>query len=291
MKRREFVQYTSLAGGAFFLSPELLHLNLVNAPRISVQLYSVRDDMNANPIETIAKLAQIGYREIEGFGYNEGKMFGMPADAFNKVVNDAGVKMSTVHFNVGLTSWDSSTNQLTDLAKQTIAAFAKMDVEMVICPFIVKAQRDHESVKKLCNVFNRTGELCRQHGMKFGYHNHEFEFVTTGSETIYDIILKSTNPKLVEMQLDLYWAVYAGKSPVDLIRSAPGRFTSLHVKDIAVSRQSAEVGEGSINFAEIFALEEAKSVKYYIVELEHYKTTPLKGVEVSFQNLKKILSA
>jgi sugar phosphate isomerase/epimerase len=106
---------------------------------------------------------------------------------------------------------------------------------------------------------------------------------------MYDIFLNNTDPDLVQMQLDLYWVVFAGQDPMTWLDKMGHRVTSFHVKDMAVNRQTAEVGQGSINFAEIFAHPKATSVKYYIVELEHYKTTPMQGIEVSLTNLKKLL--
>ncbi len=288
MKRREFIQNTGMAGSMFVLSPGFL--NMETTPRIGVQLYSVREDMKTDPSGTIEKIARIGYPEVEGFGYNEGKFFGMTPSDFHNTITGSGMKMPSVHYIISATSWDDRTKQLTDVTKEAIDTFSKMGIEMVICPFMVKAQRGTESVRKLCDIFNKAGELCRQNGMKFGYHNHEFEFQQEGNEPlIYDLILSRTNPKLVELQLDLYWVVYANHDPIAWMEKAAGRVTSLHVKDMAVNRDTAEVGEGSINFAEIFASAEAKNVKYYIVELEHYKTTPLKGVEVCYKNLKKLL--
>jgi sugar phosphate isomerase/epimerase len=290
MKRRDFIQNTGLAGSALIWSPGIY--NMKDTKRIGVQLYSVREDMKSDPVGTINKIAKIGYPEVEGFGYNEGKFFGMTPSEFGRVISGSGMKMPGMHYMVNLASWDNKTNQLNDATKEALGMFAEMEVEMIVCPYMVKEERGAESVNKLCDIFNKTGELCQQHGMKYGYHNHDFEFQQVGSDPlIYDMLLQKTSPSLVELELDIYWVVYAGQDPKLWMKKAGGRVTAFHVKDIGADRNTIEVGHGSINFAEIFALDEAKHVKYYIVELEHYKTTPLKGVEASYDNLKKLLDA
>jgi sugar phosphate isomerase/epimerase len=273
------------------LTPDILRWKPVDSKHIGVQLYSVRDAITSNPLKTIQAIADIGYKEVEGFGYNEGLFFGLTPKEFGKAISDAGMTMPSIHYMIGIQNWDDSTRQFNDTTKAAIELFAGMGQKMVVCPFVVKAQRDPESARRLSDIFNRAGELCKKHGMSFCYHNHDFEFEGTPGNTMYDIFLSRTDPRLVEIQLDLYWVVYARQNPTELIRKIGDRLTSFHVKDMASNRDTAEVGEGSINFAELFALPEVAKVKYYIVELEHYKTTPVEGIGVSYKNLKKLLNA
>jgi sugar phosphate isomerase/epimerase len=114
--------------------------------------------------------------------------------------------------------------------------------------------------------------------------------MSEGGTLMFDQLLNGTNPELMDIQLDLYWVVYAGHDPMEWMRKMGSRVTSLHVKDIGTDRKSVEVGEGKIDFSTIFAMPEASNVKYYIVELEHYKRTPIEGIEVSYHNLKRLLN-
>ena len=109
---------------------------------------------------------------------------------------------------------------------------------------------------------------------------------------MYDLLLTETDARLVELQMDVYWVAFTGQNPTMWMDKANGRVTSLHVKDMAPppGRKSIEVGEGTINFPEIFAHPMATHVKYYIVELEHHKRSPMQGVEVSLKNPKKLLT-
>ncbi|HNM26879.1 MAG TPA: sugar phosphate isomerase/epimerase, partial [Saprospiraceae bacterium] len=103
-------------------------------------------------------------------------------------------------------------------------------------------------------------------------------------------LLQEVDPALMTMELDLYWAVYAGQKPADLFHKYPGRFRLCHVKDMAKTpqRQTVEVGDGSIDFAAIFKDSKLAGLQYYVIELEHYATTPLNGVKRARENFRKI---
>ncbi|HJW30524.1 MAG TPA: TIM barrel protein, partial [Saprospiraceae bacterium] len=137
------------------------------------------------------------------------------------------------------------------------------------------------------------GEDCHSHGIQFGYHNHDFEFrkMEGTATTMYDYILDNTDPKLVKMEMDLYWVRFANEDPIQWINKHPGRFSAFHVKDMAdtPARESIEIGDGVIDFSPIFNLKAARSVQYYIVELESYRTTSMDGVNTCLQRLKKIV--
>lgn len=291
MKRRAFTQYTAIAGSALMLTPDLYPLVSVKKKCIGVQLYSVRDVISKDPLPTIAAIAKMGYEEVEGYGYHEGKFLGLTTAEFKNALSQNGLKVPAFHYMVTTASLDEKTKQLADQVKQGLDTLKEVGVDFVVCPYMQNSDRDSESVKKLTDIFNLAGQACKERGMRFGYHNHDFEFKLEGNRPmIYDLILERTDSDLMDIELDLYWVVFAGQDPKVWIKKADGRVKAFHVKDMAASGETVEVGEGSINFAEIFALPESSSVKYYIVELEHYKRTPLEGVEVSLRNLKKLLN-
>lgn len=291
MKRRQFIHQAGVAGSAFLLAPGIITID--KGKPIGVQLYSIREQMSTNPVATIGKLAKMGFKEVEAFGLTDGRFFGMTAKDFKRALDNTGLTMPSTHHIVGIGQWNRSSGQLTDELKRAIDTFAEVGVKQVVCPFIVKAQRPDDAFKRLCEIFNRTGDFCSQKQMRFAYHNHDFEFVSEGGAPLmYDTLLRETDSKLVDLQLDLYWVAYTGHDPVKWMEKTAGRVTSFHVKDMAPppDRKTIEVGEGTINFAEIFAHPTSAFVKYYIVELEHYKRTPMEGVEVSLKNLQKLLS-
>ena len=99
-----------------------------------------------------------------------------------------------------------------------------------------------DDLKRYMEVFNKSGELCKKSGMKFGYHNHAFEFSEKlDGKTVYDIMLQNTDPDLVIQQLDIGNLYNGGAKAIDIVRQYPGRFQSMHVKDeIKSSCQRAE---------------------------------------------------
>lgn len=255
---------------------------------LGVQLYSVRGDMDKNPLETLKKVAAIGYREVEGAGYNDGKFYGYAPQAFAKLLKSLGLSMPSGHFTLATEHLQG--NALTDVWKKGIDAAAAVGQRYLISPWVKEEDRAPERMKRLVEGFSIAAEAVKAAGMQFAYHNHDFEFKPFGDQLLYDYILKQTDPALVKMQLDLYWVVYAGQDPVEWFKRHPGRFPLYHVKDMAKTarRETIEVGAGSIDFAQIFRHDQVAGVKHYVVELEHYRTTPLQGIEEAYRGFKQV---
>ena len=290
MKRRHFVQQTALSGSALYFIPSLLLP--FKGKHIGIQLYSVRDVVVADPAGTLAKLSAMGYTEIEGYLYKNGLFHSFPPKVFKKVLSDLGMRLVSMHHGINMSHWDATYNRLSDTAQKVIDDHAAMGVDLLICPSLEESEKAHEPLKRLCDVFNHMGEACKKAGIQFGYHNHDYEFTSRPKGNLMETLLQHTDPALVSWEMDLYWVEYAGQDPVQWIKRNPGRIIAFHVKDLADStnRETAVVGDGLIDFQNIFDLRETGSVKYYIVELEHYTTTSLNGVERSLKNLKQLLS-
>src|SRR4030095_15488769 len=291
MKRRDFIHQTTIIGSALMLSPS--ELKLVKAKHIGVQMWSVRDYADKDPSSTLSKLADMGYNEIEGYKYEKGKFYHWTPAEFKHELKNAGLKMCSAHTKIDLQSWDTQHQTLTDAMKQCIDAHGELGVEQLLCPHIDKEYRSLEDVKKLSDILNHVGMACKKAGMQFGYHNHDFEFGKEEGKFLMDHILERTDPKLVIWEMDLYWVVFANEDPIAWIKKYPGRIHAFHVKDMAdtPARESIEVGDGIIDFADIFKYSKLGGVKYYFIELEHYRTTSLEGVEKSLKNLKKIVKS
>lgn len=128
--------------------------------------------------------------------------------------------------------------------------------------------------------------------MKLAYHNHDFEFKKFGNQTGYDILLQETDKKLVDFELDLYWAVRSGNDPLQLFKANPGRFTMWHVKDMDKSKAdwNTEIGEGSIDFKAIFAESKLSGMKHFFVEQEtNYSPNPSDSIKTSWEYVSKQL--
>lgn len=262
-----------------------------------LQLYSVRDDMKSDPAGTLRKLSDMGYKYVEHANYVDRKFYGWTPSEFKKVLDDLGLKMKSGHTVMNAKSWDEGKNDFTDLWKYTVEDAAVMGQEYVISPWLDESYRKNiDGLKRFLEVFNKSGELCKKSGMKFGYHNHDFEFNTqVGGQRLYDIILKETDPSLVIQQMDMGNMYNAGGRPLELLRQYPGRFKSFHVKDeVKTSNaehpyESAVLGTGIMQVKEVIDLaKKTGGTEHFIIEQESYQgKAPLDSVKEDLQIMKK----
>jgi len=203
--RRQFIKQSALTIlGATVLSHKSMANVLKSKERIGIQLYSIRTAMKENPLETLKKLAEMGYSIVEHANYVNRKFYGYTPAEFKKILGDLGMKMPSGHTVLGKIHWDESKKDFTDAWKYTIEDAAFMGQKFVISPYLDAALRkSYDSFMAQMDIFNKSGELCKKSGMKFGYHNHDFEFSETfNGRTLYDIMLKGTDADLVMQQLD-----------------------------------------------------------------------------------------
>ena len=297
ISRRKFIQNGTLTIAGATLFSNSLFSAWKNKTITGVQLYSVRDDMKKDPLGTLKKLADMGYRHVEHANYADRKFYGYGAKEFKKILNDLGLNMPSGHTVMGSRHWDVTNKELTHLWIYTVEDAAIMGQQFVISPSLEEGWRkDQDTLKHYMEVFNKSGELCKKSGMKFGYHNHDFEFKEKFNDlTVYDIILQNTDPQLVIQQLDIGNMYSGGARALDVIKQYPGRFASLHVKDeIAVpgsehGYESAVLGKGIIGVKEVLQ----ESIKtggaiHLIIEQESYQgKTPLESVKENLQVMKK----
>jgi sugar phosphate isomerase/epimerase len=290
MNRRNFVQQGSVAGTYFLLQPPLMMKSF--SGHIGVQLWSVRDVADLDPKGTLEQLVSIGYPEVEGYNYRDGHFYSFTPKAFNQLLDDIGIKMTSAHTGITLDHWDRSRRTINDLAQKTIEDHAAIGVRQLICPSIDEPWRSPTSLEVYGEIFNQMGEACKKAGIQFGYHNHDFDFSQVEGKALIDYLLEKTDPSLVIWEMDLYWVTFAHEDPVSWINRYGSRIQAFHVKDMARSpkRESIEVGAGIIDFETIFKLPAAANVKYYIVELEDYRTTSLQGVAESLPPLKRLVN-
>ena len=124
-----------------------------------------------------------------------------------------------------------------------------------------------------------------------GYHNHAFEFSEAEGKVVYDVMLDSLDPKLVAMEMDLFWVVNAGKNPFAYFEKYPGRFELWHVKDMdkADKDRNADVGTGTIDYKALFANARKSGMKRFFMEQETYPSSPMESTRKSIEYLKTIL--
>ena len=295
--RRTFIKTgaLALAGTAFmgrsaFAAPKKKGI-------VGLQLYSIRADMTKDPLGSLKKLAEMGYVYVEHANYINRKFYGYAPSEFRKVLDDLGLKMVSGHTVMGRQHWDESKKDFSDSWKYTVDDAAVLGQQYVVSPSMDDSMRkNYDDFKRYMDVFNKCGELCKKQGMKFGYHNHDFEFSEKlNNEKLVDIMMKSMDPELVVVQLDIGNLYNGGAIALDVVKQYPGRFENIHVKDeIKASGgneqyESCILGEGIVNAKKVTKLAtKIGGTKVYIIEQESYQgKTPMECVNQDLAVIRK----
>lgn len=280
MHRREFIAKSSLALGVAFVSQYEALAHKKKKHTVGIQLYSVRDEMKNDPMGTLKKVAEMGYKSVEHANYVNGKFYGWAPSEFKKILDDLGLKMPSGHTVFGKGHWDEDKKEFTDLWKKLVEDAAICGQKYVISPWLdISYRRDFDQLKSFMDVFNKNGELCQKSGMKFGYHNHDFEFsLKLSSVPVYDIIMQNTDPKLVAQQLDIGNMYGGGGRALDLLTRYPGRFELMHVKDEVKSEkenggyESTILGVGVVGVKDVIDMgKKSGGTTEFIIEQESYQ--------------------
>jgi len=261
-----------------------------------IQLYSVRTDMKADPLGTLKQLSDMGYRHVEHANYANRKFYGWSVSEFRKILNGFGMSMPSGHTVLDAKHWDASKKDFTNEWKYTVEDAAAMGQSFVISPWLEESKRKSMGdLKSFMEVFNRSGEFCKKFGMKFGYHNHDFEFSEkVEGKVLYDIILAETDPNLVMQQLDIGNMLNGGGKALEVMQQYPGRFESMHVKDEIKAAEGHEpfestiLGKGVVPIKAIIDLGRASGTKHFIIEQESYQgKTPMECADDDLEIMKK----
>ncbi|MEY3350107.1 MAG: hypothetical protein RIQ50_218 [Bacteroidota bacterium] len=294
--RRSFLRNTALLTAGATLANSSLFAFAKKGELTGIQLYSIRTDMSKDPMGTLTKLSKMGYKHVEHANYINRKFYGWTATEFKKILDDLGMTMPSGHTVMTSKHYDASKKDFTDGWKYTVEDAAAMGQHYVISPSMeTNTRRDLNALKAFMEVFNKSGELCQKYGMKFGYHNHDFEFnEKLGDRTLYDIILGETDPKLVMQQLDIGNMINGGAKALDIMQKYPGRFESMHVKDEIAAKEGHEkyestiLGTGIVPVKEVIDLGRKWGTKHFIIEQESYQgRTPLDCVQEDLAIMKK----
>lgn len=257
---------------------------------VGLQLYSLREEFPKDIKGTLEKVAKAGFKEVELYGFSKKtQFFGLAPAELKQLLDANGLKAVSGHYMLGTYLADGNQEELI----AAIEACKTLGSKYLTVPYILPdVRRTEEDYYKIAKRLNEAGKLCKAAGLKLSYHNHDFEFTKFGNTTGYDILLKNTDKKLVEFELDLYWAVRSGNDPKALFAANKGRITMWHVKDMDKNdpKLNAEVGTGSIDFKKIFADAKLSGMKHFFVEHEtNYKPNPLGSVTQSCDYIKKEL--
>ena len=284
MDRRSFVKVAAgaaVGGMVGFACREPVGSQEVTEPaaalrsldRIGVQLYSVRYLMEQDFAGTLQAVADAGYDEVEFAGYFDHR----PAEV-RALLEEVGLQAPASHVSIDVLR--------TDLAG-AIATAAAVGHRYLVCPWIAEEERTLAGYQGIAALFNEVGGACRNAGMRFGYHNHDFEFETVEGRVPMELLIEETDPELVDIELDLFWIAKGGEDPLQYFERYPGRFSLCHVKDMTADGEMVDVGSGQIDFAAIFAQSEQAGLKHYFVEHDE-PADPLASIAASHDHLRAL---
>jgi len=255
---------------------------------LGIQLYTLRNQISENLEGTIEKVANIGYTWVEGFGYENGQILGKTPTEWQTILQNNGLNMPSMHAVTELTT-EGGKQAIMDAMRRAAEDAKTAGSDYLIYAYLQEEERQSmDDYKRHAENFNDFGEICKEVGLQFGYHNHDFEFKRFGEQIPYDYLLQNTDNSLVKFELDLYWITKAGEDPVAYFNKYPGMFPLWHVKDMEPGEEKffAEVGQGTIDFQRIFEAGNTAGVKYYFVEQDQSRRNPLESVEMSFKYLQ-----
>ena len=277
--RRSFIKGLAAASAAGLIIPETLFA-MPTKKTIGIQLYTIREMVNKDFKGTLKILSEIGYNSVEAAGYGDRKFYGYEPQEYAKICNDYGILPLSSHSGINIENADT-----------VIEDTAKAGMSYLVLPSIPKEKRQTlDDYKRLADEFNQIGEKCKKSGLKFGYHNHAFEFEKLDDQIPYNLLLENTDPDLCFMQLDFYWMVYGGYDPLDYFSRYPKRFELWHVKDMDKTEQRAttEIGQGTIDFPGLFEMKRKSGMKYYFVEQEEFKMDMVESITMSYKYLSTL---
>ena len=246
--------------------------------QISLQLYTVREETARDMPGTLRRISEIGYPAVEFAGFG-----GENAEDLSNVLYDLGLRASGAH--VPFDSWETDPGSV-------ITDMHTLDCAHAILPMAPPDQhRDETAVARLAGSLNWWGDLCRQEGVTFSYHNHDFEFAPLDGTTMWEVLVRETDPELVYFELDLYWVRYGGANPETLLRDVADRVSLVHMKDMASDDQRSDVpvGEGIMPWTGLLEAADEAEVEWYVAEQDNPRDA-LEDVRTSLQHLQELAS-
>jgi sugar phosphate isomerase/epimerase len=246
---------------------------------IGVQLYTLRNEMEADVEATLRKVAELGYEGVEFAGY-----FGWDADKLKQLLDDLDLKAIGSHVSL---------NNLRSNLLGEIAYLQTLGGNYLICPYV--AEENRKSTQDWIGLFGELGKFgaeVNKHGLQLLYHNHDFEFHSqVDGAFVFDAMYASVKPELLKVEMDVCWVQFAGHDPLAYISKYAGRLPLLHLKDFTKDAEhklvTLELGLGDVPLNEVITAAEKAGVEWLIVEQDHCQKPPLVSIENSLQWVKE----
>lgn len=243
---------------------------------VALQLYTVRDQLRDDFAGTLKAVAQMGYPAVELAGYG-----GRSAKELKQLLDDLGLRVAGDHVGI-------------DRLEQDLGAVIDTSMELsnryVVCPFVPESRRrDEAGWRQLATTLSTIGQKCGERGVQLCYHNHAFEFEPVDGTNGFELLFANSNPRYVQMELDVFWAKKGGDDPPAIMSRYPGRCPIVHLKDMTADQQQtfAEVGEGTMDFQSIFRAAPTGGASWYVVEQDRCSRPPLESAQLSLRHLRE----
>ncbi len=246
-------------------------LNMMFAQEIGLQLYSLRNEFKKDVPGTLAKIKEWKIKQIEGGG-----TYGLPVDEYKKLLQQNNLEM--VSYGAGFDELEKNPQTVIDNAKAFGAKY-------IMCAWVPHKEGEFsmDDIKKAINVFSAAGKLMYENGLKLCYHPHGYEFLPYEKGTMFDYMVKNTDPKYVNYEMDVFWVKHPGQDPVALLKKYPNRFLMLHLKDrepgtegnqngCAPDESNVVLGKGDVGIAAIMKEAKKIGIKHYFIEDESPKS-------------------
>ncbi len=242
---------------------------------VGLQLYTLRAEMRRDLEGTLARVAEIGYQEVEFAGY-----FERTPRQIAEALRAAGLRAPSAHF--GLEALEG------EAGARNLALAREVGHRYVIVAWIAPAQRGTlDGWRRVADRFNAVGRAARGAGLQFAYHNHDFEFRPLEGRVPFDVLCEATDPELVRIELDLFWITHGGGDPLAFFRRWPGRVHLVHVKDRTADGRMVDVGAGVIDWRAILGRRREAGIRHYFVEHDE-PADPFASVTASYRYLSQL---
>jgi sugar phosphate isomerase/epimerase len=275
--RRDFVQLSTTAIAGFSLGGIAgCSMKPEKYTPLGVQLYSVRNELAEDFEGTVARLAAMGYEGLEFADY-----FGMAGEEIKEILDKYDLRCCGSHVRMDVLRGDDF--------EETVAFNKAMGNNYFIIRWIPEEEREtREMFLETIKGYNEIAARLESHGMRLGYHNHDYIFQKFGDEYLWDILAENTDESFI-LQLDMGHSALMGESPVELIRRHPGRTASIHAKAYSTADEEAVIGEDELDWEGIIeASEEVGGIEWYILEYEIENVPPLEALEASINNFREL---
>lgn len=247
-------------------------MSLIN--EFSLQLYSLREETAKDFDTVLGSISKMGYTGVEFAGYGD-----IPAEAMNELLKKHALKSVGSHIPA---------ERFLHNLDEELAYNKIIGTETLVIPYCNLASA--QDVDALAATIKKIAPAIKQAGFGFAYHNHAHEFEMVNGTFLLDLLLQAVPAEDLSLELDVYWAAYAGVDPMEYLAKHNSRTSLIHVKQIKdmETKQSCDLDEGMIDFSKLIPLAQKGATKHFILEQESFKADPYASVQTGYTHIMSL---